>query len=315
MFNDKNIIMSKSIVAVLILSLISIHKISSQNQKVFITSVKKGDNSVEYNYTKSVLGNYFVEFDLESAANVQDLSSFRKTYNLNLTQDSGTLFKLDPIDKEKPIYCSYTYSYKKGSINPQLDNSIVYFLPFKENKEVAIYESFRFNVKPEVWKNYTVYSKTKDTICAMRKGIVTEIRKFTVADKGNTIFRTEIIVDHADGTNASYIGVDEKSLSVKLNDQIYPGSVIGVMDNVVDNDKNHIFKFNVYYFSDEEVEGIDGKKVRILEKSVMPIFYTAEGYQNLRSDKKYTVKYNDEVFSKEMTSQEKEKYSSNKKLL
>ncbi|GAA6771819.1 hypothetical protein [Flavobacterium sp. CGRL2] len=94
----------------------------------------------------------------------------------------------------------------------------------------------------------------------MRKGLVTEIRKFAVSDKGNTIFRTEIIVDHADGTNASYSGVDENLLAVKLNDQVYPGSMLGVMDNVVDNDKNHVFKFNVYYLSDEEVDGLDGKK-------------------------------------------------------
>jgi hypothetical protein len=310
MFNDKNVIMSKSILAVLIFSFISINKMASQNQKIFITSVKKSDNSVEYNYTKAVPGNYFIEFDLESAANVENISAFRKTYNLNLTEDSGTLFKLEPTDKEKPIYCSYTYSYRKGSIKPQLDNSIVYFLPFKQNKEVRIYETFRFNVKPEIWKNYTVFSKTKDTICSMRKGLVTEIRKFAVSDKGNTIFRTEIIVDHADGTNASYSGVDENLLTVKLNDQVYPGSMLGVMDNVVDNDKNHVFKFNVYYLSDEEVDGLDGKKNKVIERSVMPIFYTAEGYQNLYSDKKYTVKYNDEVLFREMTPQEKEKYTS-----
>ncbi|WP_141248477.1 hypothetical protein [Flavobacterium sp. ACN6] len=307
--------MSKSILAVLILSLISINNISSQNQKIFITSVKKGDNSVEYNYTKSVSGNYFVEFELESASNVEDISAFRKTYNLNLKDNSGTLFKLVPIDKEKPIYCSYTYSYKKGSIKPILDNSVVYFLPFKEKKEVTIYESFKYNVKPEIWKNYTVYSKNKDTICAMRKGIVSEIRKFTVSDKGNTVFRTEIIIDHADGTNASYTGVDDNLLVVRLNDQVYPGSVLGVVDDIVDSDNYHVFKFNVYYFSSEEVESIDGKKLKIVEKSVLPIFYTADGYQNISGDKKYIVKYNDEVFSKEMTSKEKEKYTLNKKLI
>ncbi|MNS62239.1 hypothetical protein D3C72_952930 [compost metagenome] len=144
----------------------------------------------------------------------------------------------------------------------------------------------------------------------MRKGIVTDIRKFPVAEKGQTVFRTEVIVDHADGTNASYIGIDEKSIAVRVNDLVFPGFRIGVMDDVVDNDKNHNFKFNIYYFSVEEIQGLDGKDVKIVERSVFPVFYTAEGYLNLASDKKYTVKHTDEIFIKEMTAKEKEKYKS-----
>ncbi|KAF2340325.1 hypothetical protein [Flavobacterium tistrianum] len=302
--------MSKTILAIVVFFAVSISKIASQNQKIYVTRVQKEDNSVEFNYIKSIPGNYFLEFDLESVTNVQDISAFKKTYNLNITANSGTLFKLYPIDKDRQIYCSYAYSYKKGLIKPEVDNSVVYYLPFKENKNVEVYESFRYNVSPEIWKNYGIYSKTKDTICAMRRGVVTDIRKFPVTDKGQTTFRTEVIVDHADGTNASYIGVDEKSIAVKVNDLVFPGSRIGLIDDVVDEDKNHNFKFNVYYFSDEEIQGLDGKSQKIVERSVFPVFYTMEGYLNLANDKKYTVKHNEEIFFKEMTAQEKEKYKS-----
>ncbi len=302
--------MSKTILAIVVFFTISIGKITSQNQKIYVTRVQKEDNSVEFNYIKSIPGNYFLEFDLESVTNTEDIYAFKKTYNLNLEANSGTLFKLYPIDKNRQIYCSYTYSYKKGLIKPEVDNSVVYYLPFKENKNVEVYESFRYNVSPEIWKNYGVYSKSKDTICAMRKGIVTDIKKFPVTENGQTVFRTEVIVDHADGTNASYIGIDEKSMAVRVNDLVLPGFRIGVMDDVVDDDKNHNFKFNVYYFSDEEIQGLDGKSVKIVERSVFPIFYTAEGYLNLATDKKYTVKHLDEIFFKELNAQEKEKYQS-----
>lgn len=146
-------------------------------------------------------------------------------------------------------------------------------LPFKENKTVTIYESNRFNVSSDIWKNYVVYSKTKDTICAMRKGIVTDIRRNAIDNDGKTVFKTEIIVDHADGTNASYIGLDEKLLAVKVNDSIFPGTLLGLMDDILDSTQNRNFKFNIYYFSNEEIDGIEGgKNLKIIEKSVMPVF-------------------------------------------
>ncbi|MDQ8013531.1 MAG: hypothetical protein REI96_13860, partial [Flavobacterium nitrogenifigens] len=191
------------------------------------------------------------------------------------------------------------------------DYAITYLLPFKENKTVTIYESNRFNVRSDIWKNYVVYSKTKDTICSMRKGIVTEIKRNAIDKDGKVVFKTEIVVDHADGTNASYIGLDEKSLTVKVNDPVFPGTHLGVMDDILDNTKNRNFKFNIYYFSNEEVDMVDGEKnVKIIEKSVMPVFYTSEGYQNLITDQNYTVKYKDEILLKEMTPQEKAMYKS-----
>ncbi|MBO9586434.1 MAG: hypothetical protein J7574_19895 [Flavobacterium sp.] len=301
--------MLKNILGLLVFFLVSFNSIISQNQ-IYVTRVKNSDNSLEFKYTKVVPGNFFIEFNLENISNVDDVSAFRKIYNLNLTSDSGTLFKLYPIDKEKPINCSYSYSYSRGLIKPQIDNSVAYLLPFKPNKTITINESNRFNVKPEIWKNYLVFSKTKDTIYGMRKGIVTDIRKIALDNNGNTVFKTEIIVDHADGTNASYIGLDDKLLAVKLNDEIFPGTLLGVMDDIMDSGKNRNFKFNIYYFSNEEIDGLDGKNIKIIERSVMPVFYTSEGYQNLIADKKYTVKYADEVLFKEITPQEKTKYKS-----
>lgn len=302
--------MSKNILGFLVFFLVSFSSIISQNQ-IYVTRVKNSDNSLEFKYLKTVPGNYFIEFNIENVSNVNDIASIQKTYNVNLIGDTGTLFKLYPADKEKPINCSYSYICTRGLIKPQVDYTITYLLPFKQNKNVTIYESNRFNVRSDVWKNYVVYSKTKDTICAMRKGVVTDIKRNAIDSDGKTVFKTEIVVDHADGTNASYIGLDEKSVAVKVNDLIFPGTRLGVMDDILDNAKNRNFKFNIYYFSNEEIDGVDGeKKVKIIEKSVMPVFYTSEGYQNLVTDQNYTVKYTDEILLKEMTPQEKIMYKS-----
>lgn len=288
----------------------------SQDQKVFITRVKNADNSIDFNYIKEELGTYFVEIELEKTQNVADSLNLKKIYNLNLTEKSGTLFKLIPANKNKEILCSYSFSYKKGFIKPQVDNSIPYILPFEKNKKITIHESIRFNVKPEIWKNYLVYSQTKDTIFAMRKGIVVGIRKFIITNnensrgKNNMLYRTEVIVEHADGTNASYSGLDEKSLFVKLDQTVYPHTRIGLMDDLVDRSQNHSFKFNVYYFSDEETEDLGVKKNKVIEKSVMPDFITEKGNQKLNSESEYIVTYDESAVYKEMTSEEKSKYKS-----
>lgn len=299
--------MSKRISYAFLFLLMGINAIVAQNQKIYVTRVNQLDNSVEFSYLKTEPGNYFIEFELEKAENVADISPFKKAYNLSMNFDSGLLFTLHPIDPKKDILCSYSYSYKRGFISPEIDNSFVYILPLKENKRINIKQTTRYNVDAEIWKNYLIYSKIKDTICGMRKGIVSEIRKTTYKDKRSTTLRTEIIVDHADGTFASYIGLDEKALLVKLNDTIYPGTLLGVMDDVVDSEQNHIFKFNIYFFSNEEIEDLEGKKIKVIGRSVKPKFLTTDGIQNLKNDEYYTVKYSDEVLSKEMTIEEKKK--------
>lgn len=307
--------MSKNAVCIFVIFLLfGIHKVSSQNQEIFITRVQNWDNSVEFNYVKEGVGTYFLELELENVENVENSATLKTLYNFNLTASSGTLFKLYPSDKQSRILCSYSFSYKRGAIEPRVDTSVTYELPFKENKKITIYETTRFNVNADVWKNYLVYSKTKDTIYGMRKGIVVDIRKFSITsdEKANgqavTLYKTEVIVEHADGTNASYTGLDPNLLLVKVNDIIYPQSPLGVMDDII-IDGNRTFKFNVYYFSKEEMANLNGKKSKIIEKSVMPYFLTDNGIKKLASDYKYIVTCNDAISSQEMTSEEKEKFS------
>ncbi|KRB59718.1 hypothetical protein ASD98_00945 [Flavobacterium sp. Root186] len=287
---------------------------SSQNQKVFVTRVKNLDNSIVFNYIKEEVGSYFVEIELEKVQNVADSTTLKRKYAFNLNEKSGTLFKLLPANEKKEIFCSYTFSFTKGTINPKVDYSINYLLPFQKNKSIRVLESKRFNVKPEVWKNYLVYSKTRDTIFAMRKGIVIDIRKFAITNvadaNGQSLpdYRTEVIVEHADGTNASYSGLDEKSLFVSLNQTVYPHSRLGIMDDITTNGE-YSFRFNVYYFTNEDSERLSSNN-KIIQRSVMPFFLAQDGIQKLNNENNFIATYNDPAISQEMTEEEKEKYLS-----
>lgn len=302
--------MTKSLLLVFVLLLLfKVDKAVSQNQEIYVTKVKNQDNSVDFNYIKNAVGSYFLKVELENVENVEGSASLSAIHNFNLTADSGTLFKLFPADNRTEIFCSYNYSYQKGTIQPKVDEAITYVLPFKKNKKVTIYESGRFNIKTDIWKNYLAYSKTKDTIYGMRKGTVVDIVKFaanTTDQTATTVYRTKIIVEHADGTNASYIGLDPTLLFVKLNQTIYPQSPIGVMDDVINYEKNRDFKFNIFYFSNEELTDLKGKKYKVIEKSVMPNFLTKEGKQKLITDQDYIATCNDDVVFQEMTNEEKQ---------
>lgn len=284
-----------------------------QQQQVYVTNIKNPDNTVDFTYVKDTPGTYFVEIELGNVENVKNTSDLKTVYSFNLTGKTGSLFRLYPENSNRPIFSTYSYTFKKGAIEPAVDYSIDYLLPFKADKKVEISELGRYNVSTDIWKNYVYFSKTKDTIYGMRKGTVVDIRKFVLPhEKLKTAeieYKTEIIVEHADGTNASYIGLDPDLLQVKLNDIIYPQTPIGVMDNVLDVDGNRTFKFNVYYFSNEEVTNLHGRKMALIQKSVVPYFLTSTGKERLKPYKEYIVKWNNNSLYQEMTPEEKEKFN------
>lgn len=285
----------------------------AQDSKVFITQSRNTDNSLEFKYLKNAIGHYIVEIELENVANIDTRSVANKVFNYNLNSDSGLLFRLSPEDKTRQSQCSYSYTSKLGTLEPKIDDHIIYLLPFKKGKKVNIYTLTRFDRSPETWKNYAYYSKSKDTIYAMRKGLVVDIRKVASGtlienEKTGINYRTEVVVEHADGTNASYTGLDENTLKVKIGQTIYPQQAIGTMDSFTDSGKNYNFKFNIYYYSDQLTGNVQGMKPMVIEKSVMSNFVTELGIQKLSDQTCYIVKYSEDILFQEMTKEEKDQY-------
>ena len=303
--------MSKKLLSVFVFFLLfNVENVAlSQNQKISINPIKNPDNSVDFKYIKKVVGANFIQLELE---NLQNSVETNNVYNVNLTADSGTLFKLTPIDKTKKIIFSYSFRTRTGIINPKVDSLITYTLPFKENKKFTIFELKRNDVTPDIWKAYLIYSKTKDTIYAMRKGIIADIKKLTTtsSEKPNEqpiiTYRTEITVVHADGTNATYTGLDSNSLFVALGQTIYPHTPLGIMDDMTDKYKNHNFRFNFCYYSEDKPNTTN--KSKIIEKSMTPIFLTENGKQKLIDKNYYIAKNNDSVIFQEMNEKEKKEY-------
>jgi hypothetical protein len=148
----------------------------AQSQDIVITYEKGSDNSITFNYEKKVPGSYTLSVKLTQLQN-----TIASDYEGVIQNSTGTLFKLRPQRADEGITFSYTYTYLRGNMSPKVDTSFVYALPFKKGKRLIpielsfIGKTYFKDSEPKNWKAYRFSSKTPDTVCAIRKGIVIKI--------------------------------------------------------------------------------------------------------------------------------------------
>lgn len=284
----KNMSKNRFLIVVLFFSVMASNFVYSQSGKVIIVPIKNTDNSVDFTYKKTAVGSYIVSINFEKLQNTSVSGT-----KFNATADSGLLIKLKPVDKNKKIDFSYSYTTAQGYLNPTVNPKITYALPFKDGKIVKIYAITRKDISPERWKSYLVYSKSQDTIYSMRKGTVVFIGDFSesnydeITKKVTTIQRKRVVVEHADGTFANYSGLNEKAIWVTPGQKVDPQTELGLMDSG-DNDWFK-FVFNVYYHEENE------KNFRGTEIAFEPNFLTQKGIGKLLDKREYIVTYNDSI--------------------
>ncbi|MBP6182301.1 hypothetical protein [Flavobacterium sp.] len=277
---------------VFLLLLVVNNSLYSQAPNLHIKTTKNADNTVDFYYEKEAVGSFIVSLNFSKLENTETKS----VPILNVTANSGFLFKLKPLDKNKKIDFFYDYSVTPGYLNPTLDSTVTYILPFKNGKKVKIYWGIRPGISPEKWKKYVVNSNNQDSVFGMRKGVVVDVRTLTVFNKDEATqetkkaLRKEIIVEHADGTFASYSGIEKNSIAVKIGQTINPQSYIGVMDKL--NGDGYSFTFDIYYHEPNQMN------YRGNLKSVSPNFLTQNGIQKLESKKEYVVTYDESILLK-----------------
>jgi len=265
---------------------LTINLYAQQNPNLYIKVNKNADNTVDFYYDKEAAGSFIVSLNFSKLENTET----KIVSKFNITANSGFLFKLKPLDKNKKIDFFYSYNVTQGYLNPILDPDVTYILPFKKGKKVKIFWGTRPGISPEKWKKYVVNSNNQDSVFAMRKGVVVVIRTLTMFDKDEVTKETkkvllkEIVVEHADGTFASYSGIEENSIAVKIGQTVNPQSYIGLMDKL--NGGRYSFTFDIYYHESDE------KNDRGNLVAVNPNFLTQNGIEKLENKKEYVVKYN-----------------------
>jgi len=285
-------------------------KLSAQSPALKITELNNSDNTVELIYEKGNPGKYYIGLEFANATNCNV-----SNYNTVISDPAGSIMKIEPIDPAQKVSFSMKYYSILGELNPKVDSLFRYVLPFKYRKKINVLETRNVGEKyfekanASNWKSYAVQTETPDTVYSMRKGVVVfvkdEYKDNSVLDALYTTRRNQVIVEHADGTYASYKGFKNNEIFVKVGQTVYPQSELGVIEKY---DKTHYrLDFNVYYLTNSHTKPQNLSARDVTYKFLEPVFYADEGEIRLYSSKEYTVSINKAILTKEFTASDMEK--------
>lgn len=287
-------------------------KTQAQDRVIEVTAVRNTNNNIEFSYTKSKPGSYTVKINFNNLTNTMAAEQ----YETVVEASSGRLLTLRPTNKEQGISYGYKTSYAFGNSKPKVDSSFQYLLPFKKGAIKTINESSNVNEKyfgaekPESWKSYSTSSKTVDSVFAMRKGIVVDIKNEfqsdTLIKKVYTSKTNSILIEHEDGTYAIYKGFKKDSFKVKLGEVVYPQTMLGILDKF--NNDNYILHFSIYYFDKNLMFASSTNNTMKNAKApyiyLTPLFFTKEGVIKIVPRSSFTADSNETILTKEMSKKE-----------
>lgn len=285
--------------------------ISGQNKTIEITYKVNSDRSVDFFYSKKEPGSYTISLSFTKLEN-----AFNSHYSNIVKGKSGKLFTLKPINKAKGISFSYKFSFIRGALNPKVDSLFVYRLPFKSDTALKVYEmnflgtTYFGSELPKNWKAYQFISSA-DTVFAVRKGIVLDVKNKYDFDSISyyTSKKNTILIEHKDGTVASYEGFAKNKLLVKKGDIVYPQTPLGALTESNSKNKNKL-AFKLYFLIDasksRKDESLANQKNRF--QFISPLFLTDVGIVTLIPSKTYKVTITDDLISKEFTRKERKRF-------
>ena len=300
----------------LLLSIAINSNIFAQDSKVTIEkSINSNDTdqSITLNYIKRDPGSFYIYLDFSNVTNC-DVTNYKTV----IKGYSGQLLTLKPLDDKKGIGYSLRYYTIIGEPNPKVDSLFHYVLPFKKGKICKIAEAsflgekYFDQEKPKNWKSYVINSKTADTICSMRKGIVVKIDNQYENSALSMVYtskRNSITVEHSDGTLATYKGFKNNEIFVKLGQTVYPQTGLGVIEHF--NTNNYRADISISFLFDKNISSIEKQTMQNYKSKyefVTPYFVTENGIEKLVSNKEYTSVCSETELFEEFTRSEKKKY-------
>ncbi|MCA5005472.1 M23 family metallopeptidase [Sphingobacterium bovistauri] len=308
--------MRKKISFLLLALCISFHLVCAQEGKIEIAADVQSDKSVEFNFTKSDPGTFTVQTKFKTLSNASESGS---TYQAR--GYSGVLLTLQPINKEQSVSYSYSYRCIRGKLLPKVNFEFIYALPHNDNVEVhvgeASYLSAKYfgNVEPKDWKSYYLYTEAEESVLASRKGLVVEVIDGNEDFTDDVTFKSKnnkIIIEHEDGTLASYGALKNGSIKVKAGDTVFPKDELA--KNSKRGDQRYSFAFSIMYLKAADLFVNEGKNIsndQSLYGFVTPKFLTATGGVILDNHSKHPAVWNEEVIVKEMSKKELKKHKKN----
>ncbi|MES2396376.1 MAG: hypothetical protein V4549_10255 [Bacteroidota bacterium] len=284
---------------------------SAQERAVKVTPKINSNRSVDFNFQKTDPGTYTVVINFTTLNNAAHLGT-----EFTAKDYGGRLFSLTPINKNQGIGYAYSISYIRGKLKPKYHANFVYLLPYKKEVKVRVAESnflgatYFGDTTPEDWKAYRFYTSQQDTIIAIRKGVVVSIKDlYDTGDDGNVAYTSktnELIIEHEDGTLATYKGFAKGSFKVKEGQIVFPNTSLG-LNSKYDKNGNFNVSIMITYLKSADLanRSTSISKSKSFYGFVTPHFMTGENADHIvTSQKEYVAVSTPEIIQKEMSKKE-----------
>ncbi|MGF1926110.1 MAG: hypothetical protein ACQUHE_18195, partial [Bacteroidia bacterium] len=254
----------------------------AQQRALTLETKTNSNRSVDFNYQKTDPGSYTVVVNFTTLTN-----AYRPGSSFTASEYSGRLFSLTPTNKEQGIGFGYSVSYIRGKLKPKYDPNFIYLLPYKDEAKVQVSEStflgatYFGDTTPDDWKSLRFYTTEQDSVTAIRKGVVVDIKDLHESlDESNVAYTSktnELIIEHTDGTLATYRGFKKGSFAVKLGQTVFPGMALGLNSKYDKNGKYNVSIMVTYLkAADFENKSTSLSKGKSFYGFVNPHFITAD---------------------------------------
>lgn len=291
----------------------------SQDNSVLITSEINKDQSIDFFYEKNDFGSFFLNLTFSQLENAAPTS-----YKGSLNASRGKFFSIRPLNSNSSISFSYRYTWIRGILNPKIDTDFVYLLPVAKGKTVMALHHLNINTKyfgsvePKNWKSFQFDVEPGDTAFSARKGLVVEVKDGINPDSSVSVSynskSNSILIEHEDGTLASYYVLKKGSLMVKPGQVVHPHTPLALA-GTYDVESNSQIRFYVYCLVEENLEKSEKSSFATKKNYyafVNPLFYTSEGNVCLEARQDYTSDFKEEHILKELSKREKKRLESPK---
>ncbi|MBB5637232.1 hypothetical protein HDF26_004465 [Pedobacter cryoconitis] len=293
----------------------SLFKVNAQDAQIKFSQRTNDDRSVNFSYDKNDPGSYTIIIKFSELTNCS--GPMEREFTLKGT--AGSFMNLRPENKLLNIGFNYRSNYIRGKLNPKYDADFVYLLPYKTGTKVNAKESnyvmtqYFGKTAPADWKSYRFYTKDEDTVTAVRKGMVVELKDgYDPERPGEVQFTSkvnEITIEHPDGTLARYTGFKKGSFAVKLGQTVFPGTALGLNSQTNGNDNFNI-SFILMYLNSKDFENARNENHKSMYGFITPHFYSA-GIDNaiLVKGQDYTAGDTPDIIRKELNKRELKQFN------
>lgn len=199
---------------------------TAQTPRVEINTATAADNRLLFTADIDGSGTFTVRMTFDRLENVA-ATDLEAGSTVTVATRGGVFYSLLPRDAARPAEATFTADWMQGALDAQPDADFVYRLPFAAGHTAlattltpAEAGMMRANVAD--FRMWQFALEAGDDVYAMRRGTVIRIEGFGLTRTGGNT----IVVEHADGTQASYTMLAEGSLQVACGDTVTPDTVL-----------------------------------------------------------------------------------------